>query len=234
MAGRWPTCLIKCSNGLLGRRRSQSLKCLGLFLGLLHGKKCEILLTFCNNLLKRKNYKAIWEATPRPASVVFGGGFPPLEKQARNSSGPLETGGLERPSRANPQRRGCCRAERELRDGDTAPYSTSGCQGPRSLDSARPNARDSGQVRAVWVPAAWQPLTVAERAKGACGFQHEGGGCGSETSREREGAFCLALHPAASPGHRRPAPAPLPGAAWCLGHAGGSGPCSRLPIDIAW
>lgn len=111
LAGRWPTCLIKCSNGLLGRRRSQSLKCLGLFLGLLHGKKCEILLTFCNNLLKRKNYKAIWEATPHPASVVFGGGFPPLEKQARNSSGPLETGGLERPSRANPQRRGCCRAE---------------------------------------------------------------------------------------------------------------------------
>lgn len=93
LAGRWPTCLIKCSNGLLGRRRSQSLKCLGLFLGLLHGKKCEILLTFCNNLLKRKNYKAIWEATPRPASVVFGGGFLPLEKQARNSSGPPETGG---------------------------------------------------------------------------------------------------------------------------------------------
>lgn len=38
LAGCWPTCLIKCSNGLLGRLRSQSLKCLGLILGLLHGK----------------------------------------------------------------------------------------------------------------------------------------------------------------------------------------------------
>lgn len=99
LAGRRLTRLIKCSNGLLGRRRSQSVKCLGPFLGLLHGKKCEILLTFCNNLPRRKNYKAIWEATPRPASVVFGGGFPPLEKQARNSSGPLETGGMDQSTR---------------------------------------------------------------------------------------------------------------------------------------
>ena len=34
--------------------------------------KCEILRTFCNNLLKGKNHKATWEATPCSALLVFG------------------------------------------------------------------------------------------------------------------------------------------------------------------
>lgn len=41
--------------------------------------KCKSLLTFCNNLLKGKNHKAIWEATPCAALLVFGGCFLPLE-----------------------------------------------------------------------------------------------------------------------------------------------------------